>query len=52
MQEVQEEQQQAAAQEAEQTALQATPALLKAPILDPTKNPQLTRGESTPPPEQ
>ena len=52
MQEVQQEEEQAAAREAEQTALQATPALMKTPMMDPSKNPQLTRGESTPPPEQ
>ena len=52
MQEVQQEQQQAAAQQAEQAAIEGTPALMKAPIMDPTKNPQLTRGETTPPPEQ
>ena len=51
MEEVQEEQQQATAQEAEQTALAATPALMKAPIMDPTKNPQLLRGEQQPPEE-
>ena len=42
MQEVQEEEQRAMAQEAEMEALRGTPAILKAPAFDPTKNPQLT----------
>ena len=39
MEERQQEQQQAAQQEAEMKAIDATPALLKAPILDPSKQP-------------
>ena len=39
MEERQQEQQQAAEQEAEMKAIDATPALLKAPILDPSKQP-------------
>jgi len=41
MQEVQEADQQAQAQEAEMEAIKATPALMKSPMLDPSKNPQL-----------
>ncbi len=52
MQEVQQEQQQAAAQQAEQAAIEGTPALMKAPLMDPSKNPQITSGEATPPPEE
>ena len=37
------EQQQAAAQQAEQAAIEGTPALLKAPMFDPSKNPQMTQ---------
>ena len=43
MQEVQEEQQQATAQEAEMEAIKQTPNLMKAPMMDPTKNPQITQ---------
>ena len=39
MEERQQEQQQAAQQEAEMKAIDATPALLKAPMLDPSKQP-------------
>ena len=39
VEERQQEQQQAAQQEAEMKAIDATPALLKAPILDPSKQP-------------
>ena len=42
----------AAAQQAEQAAIEGTPALMKAPLMDPSKNPQITRGEPTPPPEE
>ena len=41
MQEVQEADQQAQAQQAEMEAIKATPALMKAPMLDPSKNPQI-----------
>ena len=41
MEEVQEADQQAQAQEAEMEAIKATPALMKSPMLDPSKNPQL-----------
>ena len=53
MQEVQQEQQQAAAQQAEQAAIEGTPALMKAPLMDPTKNPQLLeqQGAQQPPQE-
>tara|TARA_X000001388_G_scaffold66345_1_gene53114 strand:- start:1585 stop:3138 length:1554 start_codon:yes stop_codon:yes gene_type:complete len=43
MQEVQEEQQQATAQEAEMEAIKQTPNLMKAPMMDPTKNPQIAQ---------
>ena len=36
----------------EQAAIEGTPALMKAPLMDPSKNPQITRGEPTPPPEE
>ena len=49
MQEVQEEEQRAMAQEAEMEALRGTPAILKAPAFDPTKNPQLTAQQPQPP---
>ena len=39
MEERQQEEQQAVQQEAEMKAIDATPALLKAPILDPSKQP-------------
>ena len=41
MQEVQEADQQAQAQQAEMEAIKATPGIMKAPMLDPSKNPQL-----------
>ena len=41
MQEVQEADQQAAQQQAEMEAIKATPGIMKAPMLDPSKNPQL-----------
>jgi len=43
MQEVQEQQQQASAQEAEMEAIKQTPNLMKAPMMDPTKNPQIAQ---------
>ena len=52
MQEVQQQQQQQQAQAAEMEAIKGTPNLMKAPMLDPSKNPQLTQeGGETPPPE-
>ena len=48
MQEVQEEQQQAAAAQAEQAAIEGTPALMKSPLMDPTKNPQLLQQQGVP----
>ena len=48
MQEVQQEQQQAAVQQAEQAAIEGTPALMKAPLMDPTKNPQLLQQQGAP----
>ena len=41
MEEVQQKEQQEMAQQAEMEALRGTPAILKAPAFDPTKNPQL-----------
>ena len=41
MEEVQQEEQQARAQEAEMEAIRATPGLMKSPMLDPTKNPNI-----------
>ena len=52
MEERQQEEQQAAAQQAEQTAIEGTPALMNSPMMDPSKNPQILEGQSTPPPEQ
>ena len=46
MQEIQGEQQQAMQQQAEMEAIKQTPNMLKAPLLDPSKNPQLA-----PPPQ-
>ena len=43
MQEVQEEQQQASAQQAEIEAIKQTPNLMKAPMMDPTKNPNIAQ---------
>jgi len=43
MQEVQEEQQQASAQQAEMEAIKQTPNLMKAPMMDPTKNPNIAQ---------
>jgi hypothetical protein len=43
MQEVNEEQQQAAAQQAEMEAVKQTPNLMKAPMMDPTKNPNIAQ---------
>ena len=53
MEERQQEQQQAMAQEAEMEAVKQVPALLKTPVADPSKNPQLTQQTEDPlPPEQ
>ena len=54
MEEIQEEEQQAMQQQAEMEAIKATPALMKAPALDPTKNPQLLAQAQNPqqPPQQ
>ena len=43
MQEVDEEQQQASAQQAEMEAIKQTPNLMKAPMMDPTKNPNIAQ---------
>ena len=43
MQEVNEEQQQASAQQAEMEAIKQTPNLMKAPMMDPTKNPNIAQ---------
>ena len=43
MQEVNEEQQQAATQQAEMEAIKQTPNLMKAPMMDPTKNPNIAQ---------
>tara|TARA_Y100000991_G_C21690460_1_gene229160 strand:- start:39 stop:536 length:498 start_codon:yes stop_codon:yes gene_type:complete len=55
MEEIQQEEQQAMQQQAEMEAIKATPALMKAPALDPTKNPQLlaqAQNQPQPPPQQ
>ena len=54
MEEIQQEEQQAVQQQAEMEAIKATPALMKAPALDPTKNPQLLAQAQNPqqPPQQ
>ena len=53
MEERQQEQQQAQAQEAEMEAVRQVPALLKTPVADPSKNPQLAQQTEDPlPPEQ
>ena len=49
MQEVQAQQQQAQQQAMEMEQMKQAPNMLKAPMLDPSKNPQLTE-EQTPPP--
>jgi hypothetical protein len=46
MQEIEGEKQEAMARQAEMEAIKATPGVMKAPMLDPSKNPQLA------PPEQ
>jgi len=51
MQEVQQEQQQAIQQQAEMEAVKQTPNMLKAPMLDPSKNPQLTEQQEGQPPQ-
>lgn len=50
VEERQQEQQQAAAQQAELEAIKGTPALMKAPMLDPAKNPQMAQQQ--PPQEE
>ena len=53
MEDRQQEEQQADQHEAELEAIKGTPALMKSPMMDPTKNPQiLEQGQPTPPPEQ
>jgi len=55
MQEVQQERQAAIQQQQEMEALKQTPNMMKAPLLDPSKNPQITEqltGEQAPPPPQ
>ena len=47
----QQEEQQAAAQQAEMEAIKGTPALMKAPMLDPSKNPQGIPQQQQPPQE-
>ena len=60
MEDRQQEQQQAQTQQAEMAAIENTPQMMQAPMLDPSKNPQLaeqlapgaaTAGEGPPPPE-
>jgi hypothetical protein len=54
MQEVQQQEQQAMQQEAEMEAIKATPNMMKAPMLDPSKNPELAsdmEGVESPPQE-
>ena len=51
MQEIQGEQQQAMQQQAEMEALKQTPNMLKAPMLDPSKNPQLAEQVQQAPPQ-
>ena len=48
VEERQQEQQQAAQQQAELEAIKGTPALMKAPLMDPTKNPQLLQQQGAP----
>ena len=52
MEEVQQKEQQELAQQAEMEALRGTPAILKAPAFDPTKNPQLAAQQPQQPPPQ
>ena len=55
MEEIQQEKQQQIQQQAEMAAIEQTPNMLKAPVLDPSKNPQLLpeeEEEQTLPPEQ
>ena len=49
MDEVQQEEQQAAQQQAELEAIKGTPALMKAPMLDPSKNPDIITQQQQPP---
>ena len=48
----QQEEQQAAAQQAEMQAIKGTPALMKAPMLDPSKNPQGIPQQQQQPPQE
>ena len=48
----QQEEQQAAAQQAEMEAIKGTPALMKAPMLDPSKNPQGIPQQQQQPPQE
>ena len=49
MDQVQQEEQQAAQQQAELEAIKGTPALMKAPMLDPSKNPDIVTQQQQPP---
>ena len=51
VEERQQEQQQAAQQQAELEAIKGTPALMKAPMLDPSKNPDMAQQQQQPPEE-
>ena len=54
MEEIQQEQQQAQQQQMEQIAMEQAPNMAKAPMLDPSKNPELAaqlQGGETPPEE-
>ena len=51
MQEIQGEQQQAMQQQAELEAIKGAPNMLKAPLLDPSKNPQLAEQVQQAPPQ-
>ena len=52
VEERQQEQQQAAQQQAELEAIKGTPALMKAPMLDPSKNQDMTQQQPQPPQEE
>ena len=52
VEERQQEQQQAAQQQAELEAIKGTPALMKAPMLDPSKNPDMAQQQQQQPPEE
>ena len=49
MQEIQQQEQAAQQQAMQMEAMKQTPALLKAPMMDPEKNPQLDQNIETPP---